>query len=96
MIYLMYGVQPGEEKKPRPHFAVQYDLRLKDNKVEKDSVLWMGSMYTLNNRVMVPDEEKILLDRWFDWRPIPLIEADDNSSSMLVGLEEQHIADSQR
>lgn len=89
MIYLMYGVQPGEGKKPRPHFAVQYDLRFKDGKIINNSVLWMGSMYTLNNRVMVPEEEQILLDRWFDWRPIPLIEGDEGAS--MVGLNE-HIA----
>lgn len=88
MIYLMYGMQPGEKSLPRPHFAVRYDLRITDSKIATDSVLWMGSMYTLNNRVLVPDEKEILLDRWFDWRPIPVIEGEGATDASLLGTDE--------
>ena len=88
MVYLMFGNQPGESQMPRPHFAVRYDLKLQDGKISKDSVLWMGSMYTLGNRVLVPDEKKILLDRWFDWRPIPVIEGEASSDPSLLGVDE--------
>lgn len=88
MIYLMYGKQPGQEQLPRPHFAVRYDLELAKGAVSEASVLWMGSMYTLGGRVLVPDEKKILLDRWFDWRPIPVIEGKAATDSKLLGTEE--------
>ena len=119
MVYLMYGNQPGEQRLPRPHFGVKYDLRfeggqtevastttfasavLNDSddkeksadslKIKSDSVLWMGSMYTLNNRVLVPNSEQVLLDRWFDWRPIPEIEGDAAEDPALIGTTE-HLA----
>lgn len=88
MVYMMYGVQPGENRFPRPHFAIRYDVQLDGQKISADSELWMGSMYTLGNRVMIPDEKKILLDRWFDWRPIPVIEGEAATDPKLLGIEE--------
>lgn len=96
MIYLMYGTQPSEDRLPRPHFAVKYDLHIAAGKkfsdpafrIGSDSVLWMGSMYTLNNRVLVPNSEQVLLDRWFDWRPIPEIEGDPSKDASLLGTNE--------
>jgi len=90
MVYLMFGTQPGEDQFPRPHFAIRYDLLVRDGKISDESVLWMGSMYTLGNRVLVPDEKKILLDRWFDWRPIPVIEGEAASDPKLLGVEEHN------
>lgn len=92
MIYMMYGVQPGEKRAPRPHFGIRYDLRLGDGKISKESELWMGSLYTLGNRVLIPDDKKILLDRWFDWRPIPIIEGEAATDPKLLGIEE-HLGD---
>lgn len=88
MIYLMYGTQPSEDQLPRPHFGVKYDLHFEAGKIGSDSVLWMGSMYTLNNRVLVPNSEQVLLDRWFDWRPIPEIEGDPSDDASLLGTNE--------
>ena len=93
MIYLMYGTQPSEDQLPRPHFAIKYDLHFEVGKkfsepplrIGSDSVLWMGSMYTLNNRVLVPNAEQVLLDRWFDWRPIPEIEGTPSEDPSLLG-----------
>jgi hypothetical protein len=45
-------------------------------------------MYTLGGRVLVPEEGKILLDRWFDWRPIPVIEGEAATDPKLLGVEE--------
>ena len=88
IVYLMYGVQPSSEKLPRPHFAMRYDLQSGSGKISEDSVLWMGSLYTLGNRVMVPDDDRILLDRWFDWRPIPVVEGEGSKDRKLLGVEE--------
>lgn len=92
MVYMMYGFQPanepGKERAPRPHFGVRYDLNVAAGKITNDSELWMGSLYTLGNRVLIPDDDKILLDRWFDWRPIPVIEGKGSTDSKLLGIEE--------
>lgn len=87
MVYMMYGVQPGRQL-PRPHFAIRYDIQVEEDKISNESVLWMGSMYTLGNRVLVPEEGKILLDRWFDWRPIPVVEGEATTDPKLLGVEE--------
>ncbi len=91
MIYLMYGVQSGPQQLPRPHFAIRYDVQLDRDTISDGSELWMGSMYTLGGRVLVPGEGKILLDRWFDWRPIPVIEGAAATDRKLLGVEE-HLA----
>ena len=92
MVYMMYGFQPafevGQAREPRPHFGVRYDLRVAGGKISNDSELWMGSLYTLGNRVLIPDDDKILLDRWFDWRPIPVIEGKASTDPKLLGTEE--------
>ena len=87
MVYMMYGVQPSQQL-PRPHFAIRYDIQTDGDKISNESVLWMGSMYTLGGRVLVPEEGKILLDRWFDWRPIPVIEGEAATDPKLLGVEE--------
>ena len=92
MIYMMYGVQPGVTRAPRPHFGIRYDVRVREGAISKESELWMGSLYTLGNRVLIPDENKILLDRWFDWRPIPIIEGEPVTDPELLGIEE-HLGD---
>ena len=88
MVYLMYGVQPGEQQAPRPHFGVRYHLQFDGRTIASESELWMGSLYTLGNRVLIPDEKKILLDRWFDWRPIPVIEGEASTDPKLLGTDE--------
>lgn len=88
MIYLMYGVQPGEERLPRPHFGIRYDLKIAGSKLAESSDLWMGSLYTLGGRVLVPEKGQVLLDRWFDWRPIPVIDGAASNDPKLLGLPE--------
>ena len=93
MIYMMYGVDHAVKSSsgtasPRPHFGIRYEINLNQGKIALSSTLWMGSMYTLGGRVMVPDENRVLLDRWFDWRPIPTIEGEGSSDPELLGLPE--------
>ena len=96
MIYLMYGVDHAVKSTsgatPRPHFGIRYEIELDQGKVVEPSTLWMGSMYTLGGRVLVPNKDQVLLDRWFDWRPIPTIEGEGSSDPKLLGLPE-HLQD---
>ena len=90
---MMYGVDHTVSSatgsaSPRPHFGIRYEIDLDQGKIAKPSTLWMGSMYTLGGRVMVPDKNRVLLDRWFDWRPIPVIEGEGSSDPKLLGLPE--------
>ena len=93
MIYMMYGVDHAVKSAtgkptPRPHFGIRYEVEILQGKIAQSSTLWMGSMYTLGGRVMVPDDNRVLLDRWFDWRPIPTIEGEGSSDPELLGVPE--------
>jgi hypothetical protein len=86
--YLFYGTQMADGFRGRPHFGIRYDLKVIDGKISADSVLWMGSIYDLGGRVLIPQEKELLLDHWFDYRPIPEIEADHSQDAELLGLPE--------
>lgn len=87
MVYLMYGVQVGGPN-PRPHFGARYRIVMDGNQVSNDSELWLGNMFTLGGRVLVPQKGEVLLDRWFDWRPIPEIQGQGTTDPELLGLPE--------
>jgi uncharacterized small protein (DUF1192 family) len=87
MVYLMYGVQVGGPS-PRPHFGARYRIALAGNRISNDSELWLGNMFTLGGRVLVPQKGEVLLDRWFDWRPIPEIQGQGTTDPELLGLPE--------
>lgn len=76
--------------KPKAHYAIEFELTLNESgKIAETSQLWMGSLYNLNGRVFVPyDVQKILLDRWFDWRPIPEITGPQTDDPDLLGIPE--------
>ena len=68
-LYLYYG--PLDQN--RIHYSIHYDLAILNNEIQPESELWMASTYNLNGRVLLPNLKDILLDRWFDFRPIPEI-----------------------
>ena len=74
--------------KPKAHYAIEYEIASDEaGKIGKLSQLWMGSLYNLNGRVFVPyDDQKILLDRWFDWRPIPEVIGKQTDDPNLLGI----------
>jgi hypothetical protein len=89
LIYVHHGNQVNPEgKKGRIHFGIKYKIQLVDTKISEDSEIWMGSLYNLNGRVLIPDENSILLDRWFDFRPIPEIIGSNSSDPTLLGIPE--------
>lgn len=76
--------------RPKAHYAIEFEIVLNEaDEIAEDSQLWMGSLYNLNGRVFVPyDDQKILLDRWFDWRPIPEITGEQTDDPQLLGIPE--------
>lgn len=84
-----------QTSKPKPHYGIVFEISIVDGKIDGTSQLWMGSLYNLNGRVLVPRGDKILLDRWLDWRPIPEVEGSHTNDPELLGVPE-HVEDSQR
>lgn len=84
-LYLYYG----SLDRNRIHYMIHYDLkRTESGKLDPTSEVWMGSAYNLAGRVIVPGEDEIPLDHWFDFRPIPEIEGENSVSAELLGLPE--------
>jgi len=84
-LFIYYG--PLERN--RIHYKIAYDLRLaSDGTLDPKSEVWMGSAYNLGGRVISGQGNQILIDRWFDFRPIPEIEGKNADSPELLGLPE--------
>lgn len=87
LVYLFYGkMLDGEQG--RVHFAIQYRLNMKAGRIQPDSEIWMGSMYDLGGRVLIPRDGEVLLDHWFDFRPIPEIEGTNSENPTMLGIPE--------
>ena len=87
-IYLFYGGQKYGTQTGRVHFGIEYQFQLEEGKIQTQSELWMGSLYDLGGRVLVPSPDEVLLDRWFDFRPIPVIQENPSDDPELLGLPE--------
>ena len=74
--------------KPQAHYGIVFEVSVVDGKIEDTSQLWMGSLYDLKGRVLVPRGDKISLDHWLDWRPIPEVEGSNTSDPKLLGVPE--------
>lgn len=85
-LFIYYG--PLERN--RIHYQIRYDIRIDpdDGSLDPESEVWMGSTYDLGGRVISGRGGQILLDRWFDFRPIPEIEGKNADSPELLGLPE--------
>lgn len=88
VIYLFYGPTIVDGQKGRVHYGIRYELESKDGRVTRESSLWMGSLYDLGGRVLIPQEGEVLLDHWFDFRPIPEIEGKNPDRPELLGIPE--------
>jgi hypothetical protein len=88
VIYVAYGAQEVDGYQGRVHYGIRYDLRIKDGVLSPESVLWMGAIYDLGGRVLIPRDNEILLHQWFDYRPLPIIEIDNPDDPELLGLPE--------
>lgn len=84
----LYVVQ--NTSRPKIHYGIEFKIQIdQDRRIGEGSQLWMGSLYNLNGRVFVPhDGQKILLDRWFDFRPIPEITGPQTDDPKLLGVPE--------
>ncbi|MFO1022868.1 MAG: c-type cytochrome domain-containing protein [Planctomycetales bacterium] len=86
-IYVYKGTVTEEKVRGEIHYGIQYDLTIENEKLGKDSDLWMASFYW-NDRLAVPQPGKIPLEHWFDWRPIPEISGENSTDPTLLGIPE--------
>jgi hypothetical protein len=84
VIYVFFGPESYE----KIHYGIRYDLRVEAGVLSSKSEIWMGSMYDLDGRVLIPQEGEVLLDHWFDFRPIPEIEGKNSRGPKLLGIPE--------
>jgi len=88
VVYLFYGPTIVDGRKGRIHYGIRYELEVSEGRLTNQSTLWMGSMYDLGGRVLIPQEGEVLLDHWFDFRPIPEIEGENPNQPELLGIPE--------
>ncbi|MFK7818448.1 MAG: c-type cytochrome domain-containing protein [Planctomycetaceae bacterium] len=68
------------------HYAISYDLLRRGDRLAKESEVWMGSLFQTEN-VVGPPADKIPVDEWFDFRPIPEIVGKNTDDPKLLGLD---------
>ncbi len=88
VIYIHQGNRLDGEMKGRVHFGIRFRIQIEGGKISAESELWMGSMYHLAGRAIVPAEGTILVDHWFDFRPMPEIDGSNSSDPKLLGIPE--------
>jgi hypothetical protein len=67
------------------HYGIDYDVLLRDHKIDEQSELWMGAVYLTGN-VVVAKPTDIILPEWFDFLPIPEITHENTHDPKLLGI----------
>jgi hypothetical protein len=88
VIYLFYGSQLFDGFKGRVHYGIRYELEHENGQLSPQSELWMGAIYDLGGRVLIPQDKEVPLSQWFDYRPLPEIESENPNDPELLGLPE--------
>jgi|GEM_PF-574879 len=69
------------------HYGIKYDLKFADGRIAEGSDVWVGSLFWHSN-LALPQRDKIPLDEWFDYRPIPEITGPNSSDPKLLGIDD--------
>ncbi len=88
MIYLYRGNAEEDVGIATAHYGIQYDLRIADGRVTRESEIWMGSLYNLNGKIYLPPPGKVAFPEWFDSSPIPEITGENTDDPELLGIGE--------
>lgn len=71
IVYVCEALKINRLTGARFHYAIQYDLTVREGIVQKNSDVWMGSLYR-TSRISVT---KLPLSEWFSHEPIPELTA---------------------
>lgn len=85
LIYVYWGMVRGLAIRGTHHYGIQYDLRFADDRIAEGSDLWLGSLFW-TPVLAYPRADKVPLDEWFDYRPIPEIVGDNTTDPELLGI----------
>jgi hypothetical protein len=87
IIYIYTGRVEKDQIRGEPHYAIQFNLKIADDKVAEESDLWMNSFG--NGAFLDPQPpEKLPYREWFDTHPIPEITGENTKDPKLLGVEE--------
>lgn len=87
MIYLYKGRFDGGEVDGKFHFGISYDVRIEGGQVSRESEIWMGSL-SVPAGLIIPPPDRMVLNEWFDFRPLPEIEGENSKDPGLLGIPE--------
>jgi hypothetical protein len=89
LIYVYKGGRRQQIRHPDdfPHYAISYALKQVDGNLSEQSTLTLGSTYHTRNVVFPPDD-RIPVNQWFDFQPIPEIVGGNTRDPKLLGIEE--------
>ncbi len=87
VIYVYKGRTATDTTDGKFHFGIRYDIRADKQQVSTDSVIWMGSL-SAPFGLLIPRDDQMQLDEWFDFRPIPEIEGENSDDPALLGVPE--------
>ncbi|QDT35836.1 c-type cytochrome domain-containing protein [Stratiformator vulcanicus] len=74
----------------RPAFAASYRLKVDSGIVSDESEIWMNHLYAAAFLPPPIEEGKIPHSEWFDWRPLPIIDAPQTEDEDLLGITEHY------
>jgi hypothetical protein len=87
IIYVYKGREENGQVDAKFHYGISYDLHIVDEKISPDSEIWMGSL-SVPAGMIIPPHDKMVLNEWFDFRPLPEIEGQNTSDPALLGVPE--------
>lgn len=87
MLYVYKGQETDGQVDAKFHYGISYDVRLVDGNISRDSEIWMGSL-SVPAGMIIPPHDRMILNEWFDFRPLPEIEGDNSQDPALLGIPE--------
>jgi hypothetical protein len=87
MIYVYLGKASDGVVQGKFHYGIYYDVEVVDGAISSESEIWMGSL-SVPNGLLIPPPDRMLLNEWFDFRPIPEIEGENSTDPALLGIPE--------
>jgi len=87
LVYVVMGKPNNETISGSTQYGIKYDLRFAGGTLHEYSDLWMGELY-ITSPIAHPQPDKVPLNEWFDYRPIPVITGENTKDPKLLGIDE--------
>jgi hypothetical protein len=69
------------------HYGISYEIGVEDGRISPQSEIWMGSL-SVPAGMIIPPADRMVLNEWFDFRPLPEIEGQNTTDPGLLGIPE--------